>query len=195
MRTGSNSQIPSEATSAGGQSAAPTPALKIEVSSASPAGARSDLSAILDAVAWPLAFLIVALLFRQQIVKLLSGQRQFEFEVLGQKVRVGPDEARNLLEDVVGEMFTGMTEREKVLLEEIIRSNGQKTVGELIPDFKRDALDHMMLRALRGRQLIRPLEEGTWKAGSHPVKTQFLTGVLRANPEAVPRPATNAKSP
>jgi len=119
---------------------------------------------------------------------------EFEFEVLGQKVRVGPDAVRYLLEDVVGEMFTGMTDREKILLEEIIRSNGQKTVRELIPGFKRDSLDHMMLRALRGRQLIRPLEEGTWKQDSHPVKTQFLTTVLRANPEALPRPATYMRS-
>lgn len=180
--------------SANGLAVAPAPALNIAVSSAPPFGARSELSSILDAIAWPLAFLIVALLFRRQISKLLSGHRQFEFEVLGQKVRVGPDEARNLLEDVVGEMFTGMTEREKLLLEEIIRSNGQKTVGELLLGFKRDTLDHMMLRALRGRQLIRPLTQGTWKPESHPVKTQFLTTVLRANPEALPRATISTKS-
>jgi hypothetical protein len=146
---------------------------------------------IVVASVWPIALVIIAVLFRKIIISVLERAKNFTFEILGSKINVTLDELESSLKQLMEEVTAGLDdlkEEHYKLFKEIRQSNGAESIQEIINrlfkvDFTRNSSQHKFLRELRGMKLIRPSEGGKWERAKHPVATQFARLVIRAKPD------------
>ncbi len=152
----------------------------------------TDVAAVLAPLAWPVTTLIILLYFRNPIRSLLYRLsdslkvKSFKFILFGFETELTPEEAKGALDEMLQDIVEAMNElsaEEVKLFQTIINADGRLTVLDLLPDFKRESLQHAQLRKLRDRKLIRPMEGGNWQPQKHPIATRFGKLVLKLHPK------------
>jgi DNA-binding transcriptional ArsR family regulator len=155
-----------------------------------------DVAAILAAIAWPITALIVAFYFRTPVRSLLNRLadslkvKSLKFALFGAEVELTPEEAKGALDEMLQEIVEAMNEllpAEVDLFLKIDSAEGRLTVLDLIPDFKRESVQHTQLRKLRDRKLIRPIEGGNWQPQKHPIVTRFGHLIRKLHPKVSPQ--------
>jgi hypothetical protein len=152
----------------------------------------TDVAAILEAVAWPIAVLLIFLYFSTSIQTLLDQLarslqlRSLKFNLFGQQVELTREEVKDVLDEILKDIVEALNELspdEVALFQKINSGDGRYTVQDLLPDFKRESMQHAQLRKLRDRKLIRPEEGGNWQPQKHPIMTRFGRLVWQLRPK------------
>ncbi len=141
-----------------------------------------DFSEIATALAWPITAVAFLALFYKPIRALLDRLaatltvKTVKLKAFGAEIELTPEEAKRTLDELLQEIADSTNElspEELLLFQRIEASAGQDTVAQLLPDFRRDTVEHQRLRKLRDRKLVRPFESGRWQPEKHPIATRF----------------------
>jgi len=143
-----------------------------------------EVAAILSAVAWPIAVMGTVLLMLTPLRSLLNQLsrslklRAFKLKLWGLEAELTVEQAQSVLDrmsQMVVDAINELCPEERDLFEEIATSDENRTVKDLLPDFKRgdENKEHQKLRKLRDIMLIRPKGGGRWRDDKYPIVTRF----------------------
>ena len=157
-----------------------------------------EFAEIAGALAWPLTFIAFVAVFYKQVHSLLHRLaetltvKSIKLKAFGAEVELTPEQARRALDELlqdIAESTNELSADDSALFERIVASAGRETVRQLLPTFQRDMPDHLRLRKLRDRKLIRPFEGGNWQPEKHPVVSRFGQLVYDLRSTQTPRNA------
>jgi hypothetical protein len=141
-----------------------------------------EAAQVITPLAWPVTTFVLILVFRSPLTSLLSrlaesmSVKTLKLKVLGNEIEITPDKAKETLDELLQEIVQSTNELspEQVrLLDSVRLANGRQSVADLLPAFIREGPDHIDLRVLRDRKLLRPFEGGPWSLSKHPALTRF----------------------
>jgi hypothetical protein len=141
-----------------------------------------DFAELAGALAWPLAALVIALMFKGPIRAVLNRLsatltlKAVKLKLFGAEVEVTPEVAERAWEKILQEFTAatnGLSDQDSSLLEKIRDSAGHQTVEQIFPGFKRGTPEHRQLQKLRERLLVQPIGGTSWAAETHPKLTRF----------------------
>jgi hypothetical protein len=151
---------------------------------------------LLKVLLWPALIVFLVILFREPFKNLLNRATNLTVKIPGGgEVTVSGEKARDIAESVlkeVDELIEGMTPKESGELRKFAAATGPL---ELCKDVEREFVRHStyhkeILRDLRRRHLIRPLESGPWDCGKHIEITPFGRLVLNIRGKEIERKAS-----
>jgi hypothetical protein len=141
-----------------------------------------EFAEIAGALAWPITAIGVIALFYKPIRALLDRLaatltvKTVKLKAFGAEVELTPEEAKGALDELLQDIADSTNElslEETLLFQRIMAAAGRDTVIQLLPNFRRDTIEHQMLRKLRDRKLVRPIEGGNWQPEKRPIATRF----------------------
>ena len=159
------------------------------------------IAGVITAVSWPIISGIVIIVFRKNPTDLFQRTNSVELKALGHKIILSTETVNHTVEELwkeIVQMTDGLTEVEKRIFHRIDTSDARRTVKELFPDFERSEKNnkntiHPVLRQLRDRMLIRPVEENSWRDDKRPIVTRFGRLALQLNSDLLKRQAGTAR--
>ena len=151
-----------------------------------------DFVKIATPLAWPTVTLVIFLLVFEPVHALLKRLsetltfKSLKVKALGVEAELTPEYAESVLQELLADITASsnqLTPEEITLFDQILASDGQKTVEDLIPGFRRETPPHERLRNLRDQKLILPTTRGSWKGEKIPIVTPYghLVAKLRTS--------------
>lgn len=113
---------------------------------------------------------------RKLRVKLPNGT---EIDFSGEEI----DSAGKDLLSAIGTLLENMTNEERAVIEHVRNTFEPLTVDQLFPSFRRGTKEHNLLRSLRDREILRPVEGGKGEGAKHVVFKPLGQVLLRSRPK------------
>jgi hypothetical protein len=139
-----------------------------------------EVASILSAMALPITVVGTVLLLLTPLRTLLRSLKisALKLKLWGIEAELTVEQAQGVLNDIsetVVATINTLSPAERDLFLNISTSDGDSTVKDLLPDFKRgeENKEHQKLRKLREIGLIRPKEGGRWQDQKYPIVTEF----------------------
>ena len=148
-----------------------------------------DLVKLIDALVWPITSLVIFFGLKEPIISILNKSNDISIKLSnGTELKLGAKEAEPLLKQMLEDidlLLSGISNDEIELFTKIYTQNENKTVEFYFPDFKRGNEGHNLLRSLRERRMIEPVEGSTWRGTKHPKVTKFGSFMAKHRTETV----------
>ena len=151
---------------------------------------------LLKVLLWPAVTIFLVILFREPLKNLLNRATNLTVKISGGgEVTISGEKARDIAESVlkeVDELIEDMTPKESSELRKFAAAtNPLELCKDVERDFKRNSTYHNeILRDLRKRHLIRPMESGKWDCGKHIEITPFGRLVLNIRGKEIEKKAS-----
>jgi hypothetical protein len=149
----------------------------------------SAIKDVIGVIIWPVVVLLVLSKFKDSINNLIAKSSDVTVKIPGGgQVSLKSEDVNQIVQDLLSEIDTFLKDfsgEEKELFTKILANSGNKNVEYYFKNFKRNTSEHEILRSLRGRKFIRPIEGGRWKDHKHPEVTRFGRLVAKLRKEDV----------
>ncbi len=136
-----------------------------------------EFTALASVLVWPLTFLILGGVLVGSVRNLLNRLavgvtlRRIKIKAHGVELELTREQACDVLEEELRGLLVALDQlpaEEKQLFESIRTTRGFATVKQLLPEFHQDNECHQLLLNLSAKNLIKPVEGGSWHSEKHP---------------------------
>lgn len=136
--------------------------------------------------------------FREPVAGLLKKLSKFRLRLPnGTEIDVSAHEAAEIAQELLNEvdqLIEDITSEESAILARVLKSPRTLSVIEMFPSFKRPSKELDILRRLRDKQLIRPVEGGQWLSDKHIEIKPFGRILLKVRRERLVDPQNDESS-